>query len=436
MMDMNNNEIFLTFAQLKPEPSWSFEGTTTAQTGYITHNYHRYPAKFIPQLAARLMCEFSEVGDLVIDPFMGSGTALVEAKLHGRPSFGVDINPVAHLISNAKITPIEPNYLDSVVAQIESRLVSNHTGQLMLFDASRAHEYALDHERIDYWFKAETKQKLAKIYALINDIQDDSARIFMRCGFSNILKNCSIWSQKSTKPTRDFSKNIPEPIPTFVRYVKRMAKRNRKFYEFLKSSETLDVQVHAYCEDARNLPGETESSQLIVTSPPYVTSYEYADLHQLTALWFGYTTDLSKFRHRFIGTAYHGEKPTNLYSEIAEEIVAELNERNPKTALEVATYFTEMLETFLEMQRVLKKGGYSCIIIGNTTLEKTDIKNAEVFVEQMQNIGFSVERLIMREIPSKILPQTRDKATGRFTKSKDADFLAYPYEYILVMRKD
>jgi len=68
---MNIDEILSTFAKLKPEPSWSFAGTTAAQTGYITHNYHHYPAKFIPQLAARLICEYSEVGDLVVDPFVG-----------------------------------------------------------------------------------------------------------------------------------------------------------------------------------------------------------------------------------------------------------------------------------------------------------------------------------------------------------------------------
>ncbi|MBM3235550.1 site-specific DNA-methyltransferase [Candidatus Poribacteria bacterium] len=433
---MNIDEILSTFAKLEPEPSWSFAGTTTAQTGYITHNYHHYPAKFIPQLAARLICEYSEVGDLVVDPFMGSGTTLVEARIHGRPSVGVDINPVAHLITMAKISLSEPNYLDSVVAQIESRLASNHTGQLMLFDDSRAHEYALNHERIDYWFKAETKRALAKIYVLLDEIQDVNVRTFLRCGFSNILKNCSIWAQKSTKPTRDFSKKIPDPIPIFLRQIKQMAKRNRIFYQLLEKSGYLGVYTSAYCEDARNLPAKSDTVQLVVTSPPYVTSYEYADLHQLTALWFGYTTDLSEFRRRFIGTAHHEEKPMNLRSEIAEGIVADLNKKNPKTACEVATYFTEMLETFLEMQRVLKKGGYACIVIGDTTLEKVDIKNAEVFVEQMQNIGFSIERLIMREIPSKILPQTRDKTTGRFTKSSDADFLAYPCEYILVMRKD
>ncbi|OYT74913.1 MAG: hypothetical protein CFK49_05975, partial [Armatimonadetes bacterium JP3_11] len=58
------------------------------------YGYHRYPAKFIPQLAARLIDNYSRPGEWVVDPFMGSGTTLVEAKLLKRPSLGVDINPV------------------------------------------------------------------------------------------------------------------------------------------------------------------------------------------------------------------------------------------------------------------------------------------------------------------------------------------------------
>jgi hypothetical protein len=49
-------------------------------------------------------------------------------------------------------------------------------------------------------------------------------------------------------------------------------------------------------------------------------------------------------------------------------------------------------------------------------------------------LGFVLERVILREIPSKILPRTRDKQTGKFTKTHDADYLAYPTEYIIVFR--
>jgi len=428
-----NLDILSTFENAKIDHSWTFEGVNT---GYITHNYHRYPAKFIPQLAARLINEYSNEGDTVLDPFVGSGTALVESKILARPSVGVDINPVANLITKAKITPIEPSYLDMEIFRIENSMSKHTPGQLMLFDELHTDKYMVDHERIDYWFKPDTKQELMKVYALINEIEDTNIQTFLKCGFSHILKNCSIWSTKSTKPTRDRNKRISKPIPTFLRHIKQMAKRNRRFYKMLKKSGNLDIPSKTHCLDSRDIPIKNESIGLIVTSPPYVTSYEYADLHQLTAFWFSFTKDLHEFRDRFIGTASHQLDNAKLKSKIADEIYTQLIEKHEKTAREVAAYFAEMLEIFVEMWRVLKPGGYACVVIGNTTLKKVDILNAQVLAEQMQNIGFAFELLIMREIVSKILPQTRDKETGRFISADEADSLAYPHEYILVMRKD
>src|SRR6266480_5020372 len=93
------------------DDSWSFKQLRRTQTSYLTHDYHRYPAKFIPQLAERLIKENSKSEDLICDPFMGSGTTLLEAMLNSRRAYGSDINPVSVLISRAKTTPIEPNYL-------------------------------------------------------------------------------------------------------------------------------------------------------------------------------------------------------------------------------------------------------------------------------------------------------------------------------------
>lgn len=60
----------------------------------------------------------------------------------------------------------------------------------------------------------------------------------------------------------------------------------------------------------------------------------------------------------------------------------------------------------------------------------------KVFIEQMENVGFRVFKIIKREIPSKMLPSTRDKSTGQFTKITDKNLtLVYPTEYILTMEK-
>lgn len=215
-----------------------------------------------------------------------------------------------------------------------------------------------------------------------------------------------------------------------------MMRGNAQFYEFLKEKNHLEIPSQVYCTDARTIPVKDNSVSLIVTSPPYVTSYEYADLHQLTVLWLECTKDLSDFRRRFIGTSYYSKKDLVLNSTLAEEIRNELLEKDKKTAEEISTYFSEMNQVFIEMKRILKKDGKTCIVIGNTSLKGVKILNAEVFAEQLQNLGLKIVDIIKREIPSKNLPSVRDEKTGKFASINDKNKVSvYPTEYILIMEK-
>ncbi|MFH1900407.1 MAG: DNA methyltransferase [Patescibacteria group bacterium] len=420
-------QITTLLAKTKIDPSWSFSDKTRRDTAYITHGYHRYPAKFIPQIVSRLIKQYTREGDLIVDPFGGCGTTLVESKVMGRPSIAVDINPVAVLITKAKITPIDPIIIEKEFITLRSRLETYNEKSKVKVPI---------HERIDYWFKPEEKRALAYIFAEIVRIKDQDIKNFFICGFSNILKNCSIWLQKSNKPTRDFKKKPSDPIKTFLRQIKRMLRGNEQLFTMLSEKGYLAISSKVFCADARKVPVKDNSVSLIVTSPPYVTSYEYADLHQLTALWLEHTKDLSDFRKRFIGTSYHSKKDLTLNSAIAENIRKELLEKNKKTAEEVSTYFSEMNQVFIEMKRMLKKGGKTCIVIGNTSLKGVEILNAEVFAEQLKNLGLTITDVIKREIPSKNLPSIRDEKTGRFASITDKNKVsAYPTEYILVMEK-
>lgn len=421
------SQVATLFSKTKIDYSWSFSDKTRKDTAYITHGYHRYPAKFIPQIVSRLAEKYTNEGDLIVDPFGGCGTTLVESKVMGRPSVGVDINPVAVLITKAKITPIDPQKIEKAFAILKAKLDTYSKDTKVK---------APEHERIDYWFKPEEKRKLAFIFTEISKLKDQDIRDFFYCGFSNILKNCSIWLQKSNKPTRDQNKKPSDPIPTFYKQIKMMMRGNSRFYELSNEKKHLEIPSQVYCTDARTIPVENNSVSLIVTSPPYVTSYEYADLHQLTALWLEYTKDLSDFRKRFIGTSCHNKKDLILNSELAEKIRNELLKKDKKTAEEVSTYFSEMNQVFVEMKRMLKKCGKTCIVIGNTNLKGVEILNAEVFAEQLQNLGLKIADIIKREIPSKNLPSVRDEKTGKFARISDKNKVSvYPTEYILIMEK-
>src|SRR3972149_9226291 len=101
------------------DKTWSFADKTIKDTSYITHGYYTYPAKFIPQLAARLIKEYSKEGDVIIDPFMGSGTTLVEAIVNNRVGIGTDINNIAYLLAKVKTTPIKTAELLQEFSNIE-----------------------------------------------------------------------------------------------------------------------------------------------------------------------------------------------------------------------------------------------------------------------------------------------------------------------------
>ncbi len=83
-------------------------------SGY-THTIYRYPARFSPQFAREAIRLFSQPNDLVLDPFMGGGTTLVEALAEKRNYVGIDISPLAEFVTRAKTTMLEEHELSEVV---------------------------------------------------------------------------------------------------------------------------------------------------------------------------------------------------------------------------------------------------------------------------------------------------------------------------------
>ena len=78
------------------EIGWEFKNSDTQ---YLSHNIHRYSGKFIPQIAHSAIELLTSPGDVVLDPYLGSGTTALEAMLLGRKCIGVDLNPLAIPVS-------------------------------------------------------------------------------------------------------------------------------------------------------------------------------------------------------------------------------------------------------------------------------------------------------------------------------------------------
>lgn len=416
---------YKSFDNIPVNEDWCFKNVRS--TEQWTHGHHRYPAKFLPNLVKKLIEEYTDENDTIADMFAGCGTTLVEAKVHGRKSIGVDINPVAELITRAKTIPINPEEISHKYNQIISKLDN--------FSETEYKQINF-HERIDYWFIENQKYKIAFLYDTILTICDGSVRDFFLVTLSHILKTCSKWLQSSTKPQIDPNKVSTDAFISFQLHAKKMIKSNKSFFNQLTEKEFLNTDCVINLEDARNTSMKDCSVDTIITSPPYVTSYEYADIHQLTAYWYEYISDLRGFRKKFIGTFYSLNKETNCKSSLAQGIVDKLLEGHNRTAQEVANYFNDMYDVAVEMRRILKVDGHVCLVIGNTTFKDVKVKSAEVFSEILINLDFRIVDVIKRSIPYKLIPTIRNNKSGRFAKieSKNSK-LVYPEEYIIIAKK-
>jgi len=155
-------EIINLFNTKEIDKDWSFVEYKPSDTGKWTHNYHRYPAKFIPQLVERLIDEYISRKEAHInDPFMGCGTTIVTAISRGFKASGTDINKIAHLITKVKSTPIEPEYLNKKIGQFISRSKALNGTQITLFNGKIESLIPQKHiDRINYWFTEENKNEL------------------------------------------------------------------------------------------------------------------------------------------------------------------------------------------------------------------------------------------------------------------------------------
>lgn len=420
----------VTATSNQPASSWSFAELSPAETQYLTHGYHRYPAKFIPQLVRQLVEEYSMPGDRICDPFGGCGTTLVEAKLANRLSFGYDINPVAVMITRTKITAIYPEALSKRSAYWKDELEKS---------AHVTEEISLppNSDRLLYWFGETNLKRLIQIKSILNKETDPAIRRFFFCCLSHVLKNCSYWLTTSTKPQKDREKIPESPDNAFVSHLSRMIRRNAEFYEEIQKFKPDEPPAFMYKADAQHLPVPANCVDLVVTSPPYSTSYEYPDIHQLTALLFGFCETLRDFREGFIGCKTGDlHRDEDLTDSKASKAIARLRIADARLGDAINSYFVDMNHVYSEMYRVLRKGKRACIVIGDTELRGVQIPNAEVAIHQMRKVGFVLEKKIQRPVPGRVLAPYRDKHNGRFTSAGNSEAKKiYSHEYILILRK-
>ncbi len=445
------------------QEDWSFAHLTPTHTLWGPHGYHRYPAKFIPQLVRRIIDEYSRPNECVGDPFLGSATTGVEALRMGRHFWGGDINDVALLISRAKCIPICPETLQSVWTHLESQLENvPHIGKRHLTSDETATISAIDishssrDERLIYWFPAPYRNSLDLLLQHILALHDEMYRVFFLCAFSNILKRCSIWLSGSTKVQKDLKKVLADPVDEFRGQSRDMLRRNVLYWnELLVSDVDPSTLIHKCIiqrHDARQCTLPDAALDLLVTSPPYATCYEYKEIHQLTQLWFERygLVAVHNTEENWIGSKSLAHRLSNeamsqckAGSHIADNTLEKLSQRAEGSNAQSVNrevralhyYFQDMSLSLSELTRTTKPGKYVVFIVGDSYRRGIAIPTSQIIQEMAQNVGLELERRIVRQIPNRVLVSTRNKTTGRFSSVAQSDVQVYPEEDILIFKR-
>lgn len=446
------------------QEDWSFAHLTFAHTMWGPHGYHRYPAKFIPQLVRRIIERYSLPGEYVGDPFLGSATTGIEALRTGRYFYGSDIHPVALLISKAKCTPIRPpDLLREWKALEDQLLLIPRIGKRPLLEKEKAFitsikiAQATPEERFFYWFPSAHQKSLQVILKCIQEVPEEKMRIFFLCAFSNILRSCSIWLSGSTKPQKDLTKVLADPVEEFCKQVQNMIKRNTLYWEDLRQEgrhpETISQRMNLAIEDARHLSLPNGVLDLLVTSPPYATCYEYSEMHQLTQLWFekyGVSSSCHP-AYSYIGgskgLAYRGkqqgQQDCSTGSKVADvaltqlqcHAVGSLASDISQEVRALRWYFRDMYDALHQFARVIAVHKHLALIIGDSYRRGISIPTTDALCEMAISVGFEPVQRIVRRVPGRVLVSTRDKKTGRFSSTAQSDTQVYPEESVLIFRQ-
>lgn len=354
-----------------------------ASTRYLTHSYHPYSAKYIPQIPRYLISNLTKKNDLILDNFVGSGTTLVESKVLGRHAIGVDINPLACLIAKVKITNIQKPDLEKILSicmSIEeeilklraSRGYTNNTSTFDLQDLGpiNNNHYLLaniPNHNILKWFNKNVIYELLTIKLKIDSLEENHIRDFLLVAFSSILRS----SSNATSGFGNLMINKQPPkkrniFEKFNRVANIMVTKMEEFNQVTKNNSSIKIFRH----DTRSLKFIADDTiGFICTHPPYMASVPFAEYQKLSLWWLGFSQQ--ELENKLIG----GRRAR---SDTAER------------------FFQDIFMTLTEMKRVLQKKKYCCIIIGNPVYNNREWQLNEIIKKNASEVGFTLLKEITR----------------------------------------
>lgn len=401
---------------------WDFSDVVS--TGI--HKISAYPATMVPDMQNELIklikSEDKSVQN-ILDPFHGSGVTLVEGMKNDLTPIGIDINPLANLITLVKLQGVSKNQI---------KLSNNRIIKLL---RKESFEFEIhDFYNINKWYREDFIETFSKIRAAIQKERYKNIRQYYWVCLINILKKYSntrsstfklhVKTQEdidsmSNDIIEDFIKNIEKSyvfLPSFVQY-------NKKSLYIGKAEEILSEFADGTVD-------------LICTSPPYgdnSTTVTYGQYSMLPLYWID-KSDLGKFDKQLIANyssidsnSLGGNQRvrSNFESSVLNDFLSRIDDKKQN---KVKNFVLDYLNVMTELVRVLKVGKYIVLTLGDRRVDNRVVPLSTITTEYLESNGFILEKAITRNIPKKRMPRKVSKVGGDSVESMNQ-------EHVLILKK-
>lgn len=330
------------------------------------HSIHPYPAKFIPQVPRKLIELYANDSSVVLDPFSGSGTTLVEALKQKHDCVGIDIHPLACLISRVKTQPLPQEFTSTareVVTTARQRFPEEEIEPPEL-------------PNIDHWFEKPIQKALTVLTEEISAIDHLETREALQVALSSIIVRVSNQDSDTRYAAVEKDVSAEDVFRQFARAASRIEEAFLKDDDWRRSDVTCSV-LNRDVLDVKpdDIPQKVD---LVVTSPPYPNAYEYWLYHKYRMYWLG-LGDPTNVKEHEIGARphYHGSDPQD--------------EKD---------FQRQMSTLFSLLSEIMTADGKACFVIGRSKIRGREIDNAVILEEAAEPSGFELTESVPRQIPS------------------------------------
>jgi len=388
-----------------------FETILSINTNSVTsntHGFHKYPAKFIPQIPQWAISKYlkNETDKLILDPFCGSGTTLVESALSSNYAIGIDIDPLSALISKVKTTKIDIEKLYLIVDWLKKN-IENPPEELFIPDC----------QTLKHWFTQEAINKLSIVRTSINQIVDnfenekaikDIQDLLFIC-FSSIIRRVSNADNESQKTYVSHTK-VKQPEEVFTLFFSQLDYFIERITEFSLNPNLKPAEI-IISSSVSSLPDwiQDKKVDLAITSPPYIKAIDYIYNQMAELFWIGdlfqmQTQNLqNEKKMQYIGNKQIQAREFINYSPFISKLNVELLDNKLQEVFETDKknghkhsyvtfkYFVEMEKHFAGISKCLKQNAHYVMVVGDSKVSEIYFDTADFLTIIAERNGFKLK---------------------------------------------